>query len=115
MLTGFELAVGLLAVAVLGGVGSVVRHLIGSWRGFLPWGILVANSIASFVAGASIANGFFEVAVVVGLAGGLSTFSSFAAQSYELVSLGLRTRALLNALANLLVPAGSLLIAMNLL
>jgi fluoride exporter len=115
VLTGLELAVSFLAVAVLGGAGSVVRHLVGTWGGFLPWGILMANSIASFLAGASVANGFYEIALVVGLAGGLSTFSTFAAQSYELIVSGRRARALLNSLANLLVPAGSLLIAVNLL
>jgi len=115
VLSGFELAVGFVAVAVLGGAGSVVRHLMGSWSGFLPWGILAANSVASFIAGASIAGGFYEVAIVVGLAGGLSTFSTFAAQSYELLRSGHKARALLYGLANLLIPAGSLLIAVSLL
>ena len=115
MLTGFELVAGVLAVGVLGGVGSVVRHFVGTWSGFLPWGILAANSIASFLAGASVANGFYELAVIVGLAGGLSTFSTFAAQSYELISSGHRARAVLNSVANLLIPAGSLLIAVNIL
>ena len=110
-----EVLVVALAVAVLGGAGSVVRHFLGTWTGFLPWGILAANSIASFLAGVSIANGFCEIALVVGLAGGISTFSSFAAQSYELISSGYPARAVLNSVANLLVPAGSLLIAVNLL
>jgi CrcB protein len=88
---------------------------MGSWSGFLPWGILTANSVASFIAGVSIASGFYEVAIVVGLAGGLSTFSTFAAQSYELLRSGHRARALLYGLANLVFPAVSFLTALNLL
>jgi CrcB protein len=111
MLTGFELANTFLAVGIFGGLGSLVRHLVGTWSGFLPWGILAANSIASFVAGASLANGFYEMALVVGLAGGLSTFSTFAAQSYELLTSGHKVRTLLNGLANLVFPAVSFLTA----
>ena len=102
-----------LAVGLLGGVGSVLRHLVGFWQGVLPWGILSVNSVASFIAGAAIANGFFEVALVIGLAGGLSTFSTFAAQSYELLLKGRKLRALWNGLLNLLVPAASFLTAMT--
>lgn len=115
MLSGFELTAGVLAVGLFGAVGSVIRHLMGMWQAYLPWGILAANSVASFIAGASIAGGLSEVAIVVGLAGGLSTFSTFAAQSYELLRSGHRAKALLYGLANLLIPAGSLLIAVNLL
>lgn len=106
-----EVLVGALAVGLLGGAGSVVRHLIGTWRGFLPWGILVANSLASFIAGLALGAGVYEVALIIGLAGGLSTFSTFAAQSYELWVGGQKVRTLLNGLANLLLPAVSLLTA----
>lgn len=115
MLTTIELAASFLAVALLGGLGSVVRHLIGSWNGFLPFGILLANSLASFVAGLAVGNGFYEVSLVVGLAGGLSTFSTFAAQSFELWAKGQRVRTLLNGLANLMFPAVSFLTALILL
>jgi fluoride exporter len=106
-----EVLVGALAVGLLGGAGSVVRHLIGTWRGFLPWGILVANSLASFIAGVALNAGVYEVAVIIGLAGGLSTFSTFAAQSYELWAGGQKGRAFWNGLANLLLPAVSFLTA----
>lgn len=106
-----EILVGALAVGLLGGVGSVVRHLLGTWNGLIPWGVLIANSLASFIAGLAIGNGFYEVALVFGLAGGLSTFSTFAAQSYELWGLGKKGRTLLNGLANLLLPAAGFLTA----
>ena len=106
-----EILVGALAVGLLGGAGSVVRHLIGTWRGFLPWGILVVNSTASFVAGFAIGTDVYELGIIIGLAGGLSTFSTFAAQSYELWVGGQKVRTLLNGLANLLLPALSFLTA----
>ena len=106
-----EVLVGALAVGFLGGAGSVVRHLAGTWNGFLPWGILLANSLASFVAGLAIATGFYEVGLLIGLAGGLSTFSTFAAQSFELWEKGKRVRTLLNGIANLVLPAVSFLTA----
>jgi fluoride exporter len=111
VLTTIELAASFMAVAILGGLGSVVRHLIGSWNGFLPFGILLANSLASFIAGLAIATGSYETALVIGLAGGLSTFSTFAAQSYELWAKGKRVRTLLNGVANLVFPAVSFLTA----
>ena len=94
-----------LLVALLGGVGSVLRYLFSIWNGLIPWGILAANSIASFVAGLAIASGFFETALVVGLAGGLSTFSTFAAQTSYLLTKGKNQTAALNTALNLLIPA----------
>ena len=43
----------ILAVVVIlaGGLGAVLRLLIGTWIGILPWGILAANTVASLVAG----------------------------------------------------------------
>jgi CrcB protein len=115
VLTTVELATSFLLVAGLGGLGSVLRHLVGSWQGFLPFGILLANSLASFIAGLAIGAGFYETALVIGLAGGLSTFSTFAAQSYELWAKRQRVRTLLNGVANLVFPAVSFLTALNLL
>jgi fluoride exporter len=115
VLTTVELVGSFVAVALLGGLGSVVRHLIGTWNGFLPFGILLANSLASFIAGLAIGAGFYETALVIGLAGGLSTFSTFAAQSYELWAKRQRVRTLLNGVANLVFPAVSFLTALNLL
>jgi fluoride exporter len=106
-----EVLVGALAVAALGGAGSVARHQVGTWNGFLPWGILAANSLASFIAGIAIGTGFYEVGLLIGLAGGLSTFSTFAAQSYELWGKGQKVRTFLNGIANLVLPAVSFLTA----
>jgi CrcB protein len=110
-----ELMITMATVGVLGGVGSALRHIAGYWFGCLPWGILLVNSIASFVAGAAVASGSFEVALIVGLAGGLSTFSTFAANTFEFLKAGQTVRALANTVLNLALPALSLLTAVFLL
>jgi CrcB protein len=110
-----ELMITMATVGVLGGIASALRHIAGYWFGFLPWGILVVNSVASFVAGAAVATGSFEVALIVGLAGGLSTFSTFAANTFEFLKAGQTVRALANTVLNLALPALSLLTAVILL
>ena len=106
-----EILISVAAVAALGGPGSVLRHIAGFWSGALPWGILAVNSIASFVVGLSVSSGEYEIALVVGLAGGLSTFSTFAAQSYEYLKNQQRLKAIANLVLNLALPALSLLTA----
>ena len=100
-----DLSLSLLIVALMGGLGSTIRYLIGSWQSFLPWGILLANSIASFVAGLAYGNDFLELALQTGFAGGLSTFSTFAAQTYELWTTRSKAIAVLNGALNLMLPA----------
>ena len=79
-----------LGIFVAGGLGSVLRVSLSKLNGFWPWGILLANVVASFFAGWAVT--FFKADVtwvailVVGLAGGLSTFSSWAAGAVQLVA-----------------------------
>ena len=79
-----------LGIFVAGGLGSVIRVLLSKFNGFWPWGILFANTVASFFAGWAVtyfeANVTWVAILVVGLAGGLSTFSSWAAGAVQLVS-----------------------------
>ena len=80
----------ILGIFAAGGLGSVVRVLLSKFNGFWPWGILLANVVASFFAGWAAT--YFKADVtwiailVVGLAGGLSTFSSWAAGAVQLVA-----------------------------
>lgn len=79
----------LLGIAVLGGIGSSLRLVLSKWEGYLPWGVLTANIVASFIAG--FASAYFTqenwvALVVVGLAGGLSTFSSWAAAAVQMAA-----------------------------
>jgi fluoride exporter len=82
----------LLAVFTAAGVGSIFRYVLSNWSGFIPWGILTGNTFASFIAGyASVAfagNNELVIWLVVGLAGGLSTFSSWAAATVQMSSKG---------------------------
>ncbi len=101
----------LLAVAGLGGLGSVLRLLLSRWDGFLPYGIMVANVLASFLAGfalifssASGQQSLITVFLTMGLAGGLSTFSTFAAQTGGFFQADKRLKGVLNLLGNLLFP-----------
>ena len=80
----------LLGVALAGGLGSAIRFAMSKWQGFFPWGILSANITGSFFAGWAVE--FFgnsdtlAAITVVGLAGGLSTFSSWAGATVQMVS-----------------------------
>jgi len=98
-------------VALAGGFGAVTRYWLSTWSGKLPWGILLANSLGSFIAGLAVAGLIESAWLIVGLAGGLSTFSTFAAQTHDLFAKKQLGRALLNIVLNLLLPAVSFLTA----
>ena len=98
-----------LSVAALGGLGAVLRFFLARFSGALPWGILIANTLASLVAGMFLGNTGAPVAygfLVVGFAGGLSTFSSWAAQTGSYWRAKQYRKATYNSALNLLLPAG---------
>ena len=100
----FGLALG---VRVAGGFGSVLRLVFARWNGYLPWGILLSNSLSSGAAGVLVFAASNQVAASVlisGLLGGLSTFSSWAAATAEFQAAGQRLRFLLNWGLNLVIP-----------
>jgi CrcB protein len=105
------LATSFVLVALAGGFGAVVRFWLSYWQGKLPWGILLANAIGSFIAGLAVSGSIDSSWLVVGLASGISTFSTFAAQTHDLFVKRQLGRALLNIVLNLLVPAVSFLTA----
>lgn len=100
-----EFASSVLIVFLFGGLGSVIRYFFSGWKGLLPWGILAANTVASVIVALAIGNGELELALIAGLAGGLSTFSTFAAQTFELWKGKSKTLAVLNGALNLVIPA----------
>jgi CrcB protein len=88
----------ILAVAVGGAAGSVLRFVIGVWStrlwgpGF-PWGTLIINVSGSFLIGA-LAELFAlrwdvsqatRVFLIVGICGGYTTFSTFSLDAYALI------------------------------
>jgi CrcB protein len=105
------LATSFVLVALAGGFGAVTRYWLSTWSGKLPWGILLANSLGSFIAGLAVAGLLESAWLIVGFAGGLSTFSTFAAQTHDLFAEKQLGRSLLNIVLNLLLPAVSFLTA----
>ena len=101
------LATSFVLVAIAGGFGAVARYWLSTWSGKLPWGILLANSIGSFIAGLAVAGSIETAWIIIGLAGGLSTFSTFAAQTHNLITKKQLALASLNIVLNLLIPAVS--------
>ena len=94
-----------LGVGALGGFASVLRYGLSRWSGWLPWGILFANTAASFLAGVElVATKTPSPFIIAGICGGLSTFSSFAAQTVEFVRAKQFTRGAVNVLANFVLP-----------
>ena len=94
-------------VAVGGGLGSVLRMFVGQWRGkSAPMGILLANTVASAIVAYVVVwdHDWHWAAISAGFAGGLSTFSTWAAQTAELWTADKRADAINNALLNLLLP-----------
>ena len=105
-----------IAITIAGGFGAVLRLLLSKWQGQLPLGILTANTIASFLLGLFLDLPHEQFLVVSALAGGLSTFSSFAAQTSHFWFGGQRWRAVANFALNFALPytaviVGSLLAA----
>jgi len=76
----------ILGIFVAGGLGSVLRVLLSKFNGFWPWGILLANVVASFFAGWAATYFKADVTWVAILVVGLSTFSSWAAGAVQLVA-----------------------------
>lgn len=99
----------LLLVALLGGLGAAIRFWLAKFQGALPWGILLANSVAAMIGAAAIASlGISHpvtVLLVAGLAGGLSTFSTLIAQTAELWLDGRWANGCWNLALNIIVPS----------
>ncbi|KPF70434.1 hypothetical protein IP84_01500 [beta proteobacterium AAP99] len=113
-----SLWVGGAAVFIGAGVGAVARWVLGMklplWQGF-PLGTLAANLVGAFaigvlsvwLAGQQGMNPLLRLALMTGLLGGLTTFSTFSLESVTLIQNGRAFEALLHAGLHLL---GSLLL-----
>jgi len=87
-----------LAVAVAGAVGTLLRYILGGWLaratgGVFPWETLIINVTGCLAIGALIAAldkgalvpPALRMALLVGLLGGYTTFSSFALETLKLL------------------------------
>lgn len=113
----------LFLIGVGGAFGSVARYLLEGWvqrlatTGF-PFGILAVNTLGSFLIGFALivleARGWLDstlrLALVTGVLGGFTTYSSFNYQTLEFLRAGDWTRGLLNltATVGLCLAAGVL-------
>jgi CrcB protein len=113
-----------LAVAVGGALGAVLRHLASvslAGRGRIPWGVLVVNVVGSFIAGLALGlplDSGLTLLVLTGFCGGLTTFSTLSVDTVQLVLAGKHRAALSSVGLNLAIgiPAalGGLLLALTL-
>lgn len=108
----------LLAVALGGAGGAVLRFLLSQWLNSadrsLPWGTLVANLSGAFLAGLLLAwletrswTPAMRYCIQVGFLGALTTYSTFSVETVSLLQRGKLGLALLHVALNLL---GSLLL-----
>ena len=101
----------LIAVGLAGGLGAVLRYWLADLRGWLPWGTLLANTIASVVGGIAVI--YFsdaplrltEITLVAGFAGGLSTLSTFAGQTTQMLAARQWVKALVYTIASFVIPS----------
>ncbi|MFJ5693289.1 fluoride efflux transporter FluC [Arthrobacter sp. NPDC093125] len=108
-----------LLVGLFGTAGALLRFAVDSWlaglpspRRHWPWATLVVNVAGSFVIGLSIGLSSmlaaeWHAALATGLAGGLTTFSSWTTATVRLVSEGRYGAAALNVGVNLLAGIGA--------
>jgi len=104
-----------LLVFIGGGLGSLLRYVIGLGFGKLniqlPFATLVANIVSCAVfAGIlqiyqqkQLIPDAYRAFVIIGICGGLSTFSTFSFETFELMKQGFYAWALANVLVSLVL------------
>jgi len=100
-----------------GGIGSLIRYNIGilfkSLNNQIPFGTLTSNAIASFLIAIFMLFSFkFNdskntiLFLSTGICGGLSTFSTFSWETFQLIQNGQWTWVIINVALNLFVCLG---------
>lgn len=103
-----------LLIASAGGIGSLLRYIISGWGQRIsgesfPVGTLLVNVlgclaigfIAAAVSGRFLIREEYRVAIMIGLLGGFTTFSSFGLETLSLINDGQAARAILNIVLSL--------------
>ncbi len=110
----------LLAIAAGGAIGSVLRFLMSSWvyavagRGF-PYGTLAVNIVGSLLIGLLTVvliermslGPEWRAAILIGVLGGFTTFSSFSIETLNLIEAGAHAKAIANVLLSVVVCVGA--------
>jgi CrcB protein len=102
-----------LVAAACGGVASVVRYLVTlafGGRGVLPWAVFTVNVVGSAIGGVTIGlattgvvSTSLQLVLIGGVAGGLTTFSTWSTESVQLILAGKWRTAGTNIVLNLVV------------
>ncbi len=109
------------AAALVGGVGTLARYLVTlayAKRSGLPWAVFTVNIVGSGIGGVAVGlattgaiSPDLRLIFVGGLAGGLTTFSTWSVETIQLVQRGKWRVALLSVVANLVLGVGAAAIA----
>lgn len=98
-----------MAVIVCGGLAAVARYLVSVWFSGdtrFPWAVLIVNVVGSALGGVVLGCGSglsdgVQLILLTGVAGGLTTFSTFSVETVQLVLDGRVRVAALNVGVNL--------------
>jgi len=103
----------ILAIAVGGALGSVLRFLASTWTynrlgSDFPYGTLLVNVLGSLLIGflytllveRSALDPIWRAGLIVGVLGGFTTFSAFSMETVNLIAGGELPKALVNVLAS---------------
>jgi CrcB protein len=114
-------------VALGGAIGSALRFAAGEWMRRLPafatfpWGTLIINVLGSLLIGwflrwstTAETTPQLRAFVAIGICGGFTTFSTFAAENFALLQGGQVVRASLHALLSLVLTVGATFVGYSL-
>ena len=105
-----------LLIGVFGGLGSIARVFMIRWAGVLPFGVFLTNAVAaalvSYIHAGNLAQDYLVIGIV-GLAGGLSTFSGIARAGFDFYHRGRIAQMLLTGAISIVVPLLTLTLALR--
>ena len=107
-----------LTICIGASLGALARWGLGLWLtpgGLLPWGTLAANLVGGYLIGVAIAafqampqlDPVWRLLLITGFLGGLTTFSTFSAESLALLMRAEFAAAALHSVAHLLGSLGA--------
>jgi CrcB protein len=101
------------AAAIVGGAATVVRYLVGlayARRSGLPWAVFTVNVIGSAIGGVAVGlattgviSSDLRLILVGGVAGGLTTFSTWSVETIQLLTEGKLRTALGSVILNIAI------------
>ena len=105
-----------LMIGAAGGLGAVLRYLMISWHGALPFGLIAVNVLAGGLVGYIYSGNLTQdwlIIASVGLAGGLSTFGTMAGEAFDYYHRGRLVQMFLTLAINALMPVLAMLLVMT--